>query len=162
MVKIPGVDPLSEGTIHRKRRKSSGTHEEVKEAPSATVSVAPHDVMVIEGDEGQSEKAAVIPDDVMVIEGDEGQTEKASVTPASAPAPTSQQKKDNASSSSTSQGTRPKTKNPPTLKPDEDSLTPHTSRSTNAYVVLLQRMDMHCECIPKINTLMGITGAGGC
>ena len=100
MVKIPGVDPLSEGTIRRKRRKSSGTHEEAKEAPSATVSVAPHDVMVVEGDEGQSEKA--------------------SVTPAFAPAPTSQQKKDNASSSSTSQGARPKTKNPPTLKPDED------------------------------------------
>ena len=68
MVKIPGVDPLSEGTIHRKWRKSS-TEEVVTGAPS-TVSVPPaDDVVVIEGQEVQT------------------QTEKAAVTPGSAPAP---------------------------------------------------------------------------
>ena len=48
MVKIPGVDPLSEGTIRRKRRKSS-TEEAGKKAPSTTVSVAPTDVVAVEG-----------------------------------------------------------------------------------------------------------------
>ena len=133
----------------------------MKEAPSATVSVAPHDVMVVEGDEGQSEKAAVIPDDVMVVEGDEGQTKKASVTPASVPAPTSSRKKTMPVAAALPKVLDQKQK---ILQPSNPmrTLTPHTSRSTDVYVVLLQRMDMHCECIPKINTLMGITGAGGC
>ena len=49
MVKIPGVDPLSEGTICRKRRKSS-TEDPGKKAPSATVSVAPTDEVIVEGE----------------------------------------------------------------------------------------------------------------
>ena len=49
MVKIPGVDPLSEGTICRKRRKSS-TEDAGKKALSATVSVAPTDEVVVEGE----------------------------------------------------------------------------------------------------------------
>ena len=49
MVKIPGVDPLSEGTICRKRWKSS-TEDPGKKAPSATVSVAPTDEVIMEGE----------------------------------------------------------------------------------------------------------------
>ena len=47
-MKIPGVDPLSEGTICRKRQKSS-TEEAGKKAPLTTVSVAPTDVVAVEG-----------------------------------------------------------------------------------------------------------------
>ena len=96
MVKIPGVDPLSEGMIHRKQLKSS-MEEVVTGAPSATVLVPPaDDVVVIEGQEVQT------------------QTKKAAVTPGSAPAPASQQKKD---SSSTSMSTGAKLKTPAALKP---------------------------------------------
>ena len=70
MVKIPSVNPLSEGTICRKWWKSS-TEEVAKGAPSPTVSVPPAD-------------------DVMVMEGQEVQTKKAAVAPGSAPAPASQ------------------------------------------------------------------------
>ena len=117
MVKIPGVDPLSEGTIHRKQRKSS-TEAAAKKAPSATVLVPT--------------------DDVAVIEGDKVHTEKAAVTPGSAPAPAtaSQQKKD---SGSTSSGAKPKT--PAVLKPKEDF--DATYMSENQCVCGFQAADGH-------------------
>ena len=94
MVKISGVNPLSEGTICRKWRKSS-TEETAKGAPSSTVSVPPaDDVIAVEGQEVQSG------------------TEKAPVTPGSLPAPVSQQTKDSTSTSITSKGAKPKTKTP--------------------------------------------------
>ena len=122
MVKIPGVDPLSEGTICRKQRKSS-MEEVVTGAPSATVSVPP-------------------PDDVAVIEGQEVQTqtetEKAAVTPGSAPAPASEQKKD---SGITSMSTGAKPKTPAALKLKEDFHATYMSK--NQCVCGFQAADGH-------------------
>ena len=115
MVKIPGIDPLSEGTICRKQQKSS-TEEAAKKAPSATVLVPP--------------------DDVLVMEGEEGQTKKAAVTPGSVPAPASQQKKD---SGSTSTGTKLKTPAVLKLKEDFDA----TYMKENQCVCGFEAVDAH-------------------
>ena len=130
MVKIPGVNPLSEGMIHTKWWKSC-MEEVVTGAPSTTVSVPPaDDVTVIEGQEVQTQT----------------KTKKAAVTPGSVPAPASQQKKDS-NSTSTSTGAKPKT--PAALKPKEDFDT--TYMNENQCVCGFQAVDGHALCVHTKN-----------
>ena len=97
-MKIPGVDPLSEGTIHRKRQKSS-TEETGKKALSATVSVAPTDVVAVE-DQPETEVSGNVP-----------AAEPSTDSTAAAHSGTVEQKKSiskSTSSGTTSKGTKPK------------------------------------------------------
>ena len=87
MVKIPGVDPLSEGTIRRKRRKSR-TEDPGKKVPSATISVAPTDEVIVEGEpetqvsEASTDVPAAQPSTDLTVAAPAG-------TPASVPSTTS-------------------------------------------------------------------------
>ena len=99
MVKIPGVNPLSEGTICRKRWKSS-TDKAGKKAPSATVT-APTDDIIVE-EKLETEVAASTPGSARASQ--QKKAGSTSTVAAAAGTPESVQQK-KASSTSTVSGT---------------------------------------------------------
>ena len=138
MVKIPGVDPLSEGTIRRKKRKTNteGAEKE-KEKPCSTETGEP----AIVAEEGQSK-------DVSEQAPQEENISTTSTTTVGASSATTSTATTPAASSMTSSGTKPKAGKPPTTpKENFDS----TYLKENQCICGYEAADGHALCVHTKN-----------